>query len=194
MNYSKLNAHEAYDAGLKTRIDQKSECGPMPRSKYKLLECQRDFDRIKDQISRIGKYTISNSKDFHFFGCCTSEDSHVWAKAIPAHMCHSLGCDLVGVLHGLPGDGVSGRVIKKIENEVQRRIPALLDLGDWARIETERSWKRVSMQLGTGESELDEFINKANDLIDWVMYTLKKGNVQMEFTKLIEGLINDSKD
>ena len=38
MIYSKLNAYDAYESGLKTRLEQRKECGDMPFSIYKLIE------------------------------------------------------------------------------------------------------------------------------------------------------------
>ena len=169
MIYSKLNAYDAYDAGLKTRIDQKSECGPMPFSIYKLLECHRDFHENREELDKIGGYIRGNTNLRHSLRHCTSEDKHIWAKRTPAQMCHSLGRNLVGVLHGLTGDGVTVTNIKNIEAEVLRRLPDLLGLGEMARVETKKHWRLVGRQLGTGQCAIDEFVDKCVDLIDWVM-------------------------
>jgi hypothetical protein len=176
MNYRKLNAHDAYAAGLKTRMDQKAECGPMRFSIYKLLECHSYFDDSQEELSLIGKYIRSGEKDFRCFEHCTSEDKSVWVKELPAGICDSLGRDLVGVLHGLAGDGVSVDDIKEIKEEVDKRIPYLLDMGEWARIQTKKHWRRLSVQLGTGESELDDFVAKCLELIDDVMNMIIAAN------------------
>ena len=173
MIYDKLNAYDAYESGLKTRIDQRKECGDMPFSIYKLIECYRDFTSTKEELARIGVYERSNRSRKHdlrySFLYCTPQDKSIWVKRMAAHNCFCLARNLVGVLHALPGDGVSDVVVNKIRDEVDRRIPNLLDLGEYARIEAKTGWKYVSKLLGTGNCSLDEFNDDCIELIEWVL-------------------------
>ena len=172
MIYSKLNAYKAHESGLKTRLEQRAECGDMPFAIYKLIECHRDFTSTKDELARIGAYARGDKSLKYSFVHCVYWDKHIWVKRIAAHNCFCLARNLVGVIHGLPGDGVSEAVIEYIRNEVDHRIPVLLDLGDRARIETKTDWKYVSKLLGTGNCLLDEFSDECIALINWVMDTL----------------------
>lgn len=173
MIYSKLNAYEAHESGLKTRLEQRAECGDMPFFIYKLIECHRDFTSTKEELARIGVYERSKKSRKHdlrySFLYCTPQDKHIWVKRIAAHNCFCLARNLVGVLHALPGDGVSDAVINKIKGEVDRWIPDLLYIGEYARIETKTGWQYVSKLLGTGDSLLDEFNDKCIALIEWVL-------------------------
>jgi hypothetical protein len=176
MIYSKLNAYEAHESGLKTRLEQRAECGDMPSAIYKLIECHRDFTSTKEELARIGVYERSKKSGKHdlrySFLYCTPQDKHIWVKRIAAHNCFCLARNLVGVLHALPGDGVKDAVINKIKGEVDRRIPDLLDLGEYVRIETKTGWKYVSKLLGTGNCLLDEFNDECIALIEWVLCKL----------------------
>jgi len=176
MIYKAMNAVEAYAHGLQTRVDQASECGPMPFSIYKILECHRTFHNLVDDFDEIGSYVRCKKKPFTTFNFCTSEDKAVFVKYVPALVCHDLGRNLVGVLHGLTGDGVSKRDIEKIESHVQRQIEPLLELAEAARLETKHHWAIVSKQLGTGNCALDELIEKVVNLLDWVMDSLIEAN------------------
>ena len=169
MIYSKLNACKAYESGLKTRLEQRAECGDMPFSIYKLIECHRDFTSTKDELARIGEYARGNKSLKHSFVHCVYWDKNIWTKGMAAHNCFCLARNLVGVIHGLPGDGVSDAVVSEIKEEADRLIPDLLDLGECARIETKTDWKNVSNRLGTGNCSLDEFSNECIALINWVM-------------------------
>ena len=201
MIYNKLNAHDAYAAGLKTRIDQKAECGPMRCSEYKLLECRRNFYHTQKGLAQIGEYVRSKSTDFRFFNHCTNEDQSLWVKTVTAGMCHSLGRDLVGVLHGLAGDRVSENDLNNIEAAAQRHIPRLLDLGEAARIETQRHWRQICKRLGTGQCVLDVFVEECIELIDDLMDAVNiatqktpsapSSNLANERQKIIEECRND---
>ena len=173
MIYSNLNAYDAYKSGLQTRLKQRKECGDMPFCIYKLLECHHDFTSTKEELARIGVYERSNKsqkRDLRYsFLYCTPQDKSIWVKRMAAHNCFCLARNLVGVLHALPGDGVSDAVVNKIRDEVDRRIPNLLDLGEYARIETKTGWKYVSKLLGTGNCLLDEFNDECIELIEWVL-------------------------
>lgn len=172
MIYSKLNTYDAYQSGLKTRLDQRSKVGDMPYSIHRLLECHNDFTGTKEELARIGEYARGNKDLRYSFKHCMPEDKHIWAKQVAAHICFNLGRDLAGVIHGLPGDGVSKAVVKNIKNVVDRRIPALLNLGESARTETQAGWKYVSKELGTGHCAVDLFLDECIDLINWVMSIL----------------------
>lgn len=172
MIYSKLNARDAYDCGLKTRLEQRAECGDMPFSIYKLLECHHDFTSTREELARIGAYARGDKSLKYSFMHCAHWDKNIWAKGLAAHNCFSLGRNLVGVIHGLPGDGVSAAVAQHITSVVNRRIPDLLDLGECARIETKTSWRNVSKLLGTGRCTLDDFNDDCIALIEWVMDTI----------------------
>jgi hypothetical protein len=172
MIYSKLNAYKAYESGLKTRLEQRAECGDMPFSIYKLIECHRDFTSTKDELARIGAYARGDKSLKYSFVHCVYWDKNIWTKGKAAHNCFCLARNLVGVIHGLPGDGVSAAVVQQITSVVNRRIPDLLDLGERARIETKTSWRNVSKLLGTGRCALDNFNDDCIALIDWVMDTL----------------------
>ena len=169
MIYSKLNAHDAYESGLKTRLDECGKPVAMPFSINKLLECHHDFRSTKDELARIGEYVRGNKSLKYSFVHCVYWDKNTWTKGMPAHNCFCLAQNLVGVIHGLSGDGVPTAVINEIRDEVDRRIPELLDLGERARIETKTDWKNVSKRLGTGNCSLDEFSNECIALINWVM-------------------------
>lgn len=173
MIYSNLNAYDAYESGLQTRLKQRKECGDMPFCIYKLLECHHDFISTKEELARIGVYERSTKSRKHDLGYsflyCTPQDKHIWVKRMAAHNCFCLARNLVGVLHALPGDGVSDAVVNKIRDEVDRRIPDLLDLGEYARIEAKTGWKYVSKLLGTGNCSLDEFNDDCIELIGWVL-------------------------
>ncbi|MDC1502484.1 hypothetical protein N8559_05485 [Gammaproteobacteria bacterium] len=173
MIYSTLNALKAYESGLKTRLAQREECGDMPFSIYKLIECHRDFTSTKEELARIGVYERSKKLgkyDLRYgFLYCTPQDKHIWVKRMAAHNCFCLARNLVGVLHALPGDGVSDVVVNEVKDEVDRRIPDLLDLGDDAQIETKTGWKYVSKLIGTGNCLLDEFNDDCIELIEWVL-------------------------
>jgi len=173
MIYSKLNAYEAHESGLKTRLEQRAECGDMPFSIYKLIECYRDFTGTKEELARIGVYERSKKSRKHdlrySFLYCAPQDKHIWVKRMAAHNCFCLARNLVGVLHALPGDGVSDAVVNKIRDEVDHRIPDFLDLGEYARIETKTGWKYVSKLLGTGNCSLDEFNDDCIELVEWVL-------------------------
>ena len=172
MVYSKLNAYKAYESGLKTRLEQRAECGDMPFSIYKLIECHRDFTSTKEEIARIGAYARGDNSLKYSFMHCVYWDKNIWTKGMAAHNCFCLARNLVGVIHGLPGDGVSAAVVQHITSVVNRRIPDLLDLGECARIETETDWKNVSKLLGTGRCALDVFNDDCIALINWVMDAL----------------------
>ena len=172
MIYSKLNAYKAYESGLKTRLEQRAECGDMPFSIYKLIECHRDFTSTKEELARIGAYARGDNSLKYSFMHCVYWDKNIWTKGMAAHNCFCLARNLVGVIHGLPGDGVSAAVVQQITSVVNRRIPDLLDLGECARIETKTDWKSVSKLLGTGRCALDDFNDDCIALIDWVMDTL----------------------
>lgn len=176
MIYSKLNAFDAYSLGLKTRLDQKSECGAMSFAIYKIIECDDDFRSTKDEFFRIGQYCRGNSMYKYEFLHCVYLDMHIWAKDMSAHNCFSLARNLVGVLEALPGDGINCGVIKYIQNEVERRIPALLTLGESARIESKTAWGYTSKLLGTGECLLDKFNNECIEIIEWVMEEIIASN------------------
>jgi hypothetical protein len=173
MIYRKLNAYEAHESGLKTRLEQRAEGGDMPFCIYKLLECHHDFTSTKEELARIGVYVRGNKslkRDLRYsFMHCVYWDKNIWVKRIAAHNCFCLARNLVGVLHALPGDGVSDAVINEIRDEVDRRVPDLLDLGEYARIETKSGWKYVSKLLGTGNCLLDEFNDECIKLIEWVL-------------------------
>ena len=173
MIYSKLNAYEAHESGLKTRLEQRAECGDMPSAIYKLIECHRDFTSTKEELARIGVYERSKKSGKHdlrySFLYCTPQDKHILVKRMAAHNCFCLARNLVGVLHALPGDGVSDAVVNEIRDEVNRRVPDLLGLGEDARIETKTGWKYVSKLLGTGNCLLDEFNDDCIELIEWVL-------------------------
>lgn len=172
MIYSNLNAYDAYESGLQTRLDQRAKCGAMPFAIYKLLECHRDFTNRGRELARIGEYERGNKAIMHSFAHCSYLDKSVWAKHLAAHNCFSLGRNLVGVLHGLPGDGVSNVVINAITDEVNRRIPILLDSGEYARIETKTEWKRIGKLLGTGSCQLDRFNDDCSALLEWILFVL----------------------
>jgi hypothetical protein len=172
MIYSKLNAYKAYESGLKTRLEQRAECGDMPFSIYKLLECHHDFTSTKDELARIGEYARGNKSLKHSFVHCVYWDKHIWVKRIAAHNCFCLARNLVGVLHALPGDGVSDAVVSEIKEEADRLIPDLLDLGECACIETKTYWRQVSKLLGTGRCDLDRFNDDCIELIEWVLNKL----------------------
>lgn len=173
MLYSKLNAYEAHESGLKTRLEQRAKGGDMPFCIYKLLECHHDFTSTKEELARIGVYVRGNEslkRSLRYsFMHCVHWDKHIWVKRIAAHNCFSLARNLVGVLHALPGDGVSDAVVNEIQGEVDRRVPDLLDLGEYARVETKTGWKYVSKLLGTGNCLLDEFSDACIELIEWVL-------------------------
>ena len=169
MIYSNLNAYDAYESGLQTRLDQRAKCGAMPFAIYKLLECHRDFTNRGRELVRIGEYERGNKAIMHSFAHCSYLDKSVWAKHLAAHNCFSLGRNLVGVLHGLAGDGVPAAVVQQITHAVNRRIPELLNLGEFSRVETKTDWKRVGKLLGTGRCDLDEFSDQCISLIEWVL-------------------------
>jgi hypothetical protein len=173
MIYSKMDAYKAYESGLQTRLEQRAECGDMPFSIYKLIECHRDFTSTKEELARIGVYERSKKSGKHdlrySFLYCTPQDKHIWVKRMAAHNCFCLARNLVGVLHALPGDGVSDAVVNEIRDEVNRRVPDLLGLGEDARIETKTGWKYVSKLLGTGNCLADEFNDACIELIEWVL-------------------------
>ena len=173
MIYSKLNAYEAHESGLKTRLEQRAECGDMPFAIYKLIECHRDFTSTKEEFARIGVYERSKKSGKHdlrySFLYCTPQDKHFWVKRIAAHNCFCLARNLVGVLHALPGDGVSAAITEKIKKNVACQVPDLLTLGEFARIQTKTDWPRVSKLLGTGCCDLDEFNNECIALVEWVL-------------------------
>lgn len=169
MIYSKLNAYEAHESGLKTRLEQRKECGDMPFSIYKLIECHRNFISRERELARIGEYERGNKAIMHSFAHCSYLDKSVWAKHLVAHNCFCLGRNLVGVLHGLAGDGVTAAVAQQITHAVNRRIPDLLSLGKFAQVETKTDWQRVSKLLGTGRCDLDRFNDGCIALIEWVL-------------------------
>ena len=172
MIYSNLNAYDAYESGLQTRLDQRAKCGAMPFAIYKLLECHRDFTNRGRELARIGEYERGNKAIMHSFAHCSYLDKSVWAKHLAAHNCFSLGRNLVGVLHGLAGDGVPAAVVQQITHAVNRRIPELLKLGEFARVETKTDWKRVGKLLGTGRCDLNKFNDECIALIEWVLCKL----------------------
>lgn len=172
MNLSKLNTYDGYNVGIIMRSDQRANCGDMPCAIYKLMECRVCFYDTKEELERIGKYMRGDTHLRYSFRHCVSWDKHIWAKRKPAYNCNALGRNLVGVLHGLEGDGVSVLAIKLLEEEVHRRIPGLLDLGELARIETKNNWLLVGKLLGTNSCAMDQFVNECIDLIDWVLNTL----------------------
>jgi len=45
----------------------------------------------------------------------------------------------------------------------------ILNLGEFARVETKTDWKRVGKLLGTGRCVLDEFNDECIELIEWVL-------------------------
>jgi len=172
MIYSRLNAGDAYDCGLKTRLDECGKPVAMPFSIYKLLECHHDFTSTREELARIGAYARGNKSLKHSFVHCVYWDKNIWTKGMAAHNCFYLARNLVGIIHGLPGDGVSAAVVQHITSVVNRRIPDLLDLGECARIETKTDWKRVSKLLGTRSCALDDFNDGCIALIEWVMNTI----------------------
>ena len=176
MIYSKLNAYDAYESGLKTRLEQRKECGDMRFSFYKLKECRRDFTNRGRELARIGEYERGNKSIMHSFAHCSYLDKSVWARHLVAHNCFCLGRNLVGVLHGLVGDGVPAAVVQQITHAVDCRIPDLLNLGEFARVETKTDWKRVGKLLGTGRCDLDEFSDQCISLIEWVLDELIASN------------------
>ena len=173
MIYSNLNAYDAYESGLQTRLKQRKECGDMPFCIYKLLECHHDFISTKEEFARIGVYERSKQSRKHdlrySFLYCTPQDKSIWVKRMAAHNCFCLARNLFGVLHALPGDGVPVAVVQQITHAVNRRIPELLNLGEFARVETKTDWKRVGKLLGTGRCVLDEFNDECIELIEWVL-------------------------
>ena len=173
MIYSKLNAYDAYESGLKTRLEQRKECVDMPFCIYKLLECHHDFTSTKEELARIGVYVRGNEslkRSLRYsFMHCVHWDKNIWVKRIAAHNCFSLARNLVGVLHGLAGDGVTAAVAQQITHAVNRRIPDLLSLGKFAQVETKTDWQRVSKLLGTGRCDLDRFNDGCIALIEWVL-------------------------
>ena len=169
MIYSKLDAYTAYESGLQTRLDERGKPAAMPFSIYKLLACHHDFMSTREEFARIGAYVRGNKSLKHSFRHCVHFDKHVWTKGVAAHNCFSLGRNLVGVIHGLPGDGVSAAVVSEIKEEADRLIPAILDLGEYARLETKTDWQRVSKLLGTERCELEEFNDECIALIEWVL-------------------------
>ena len=176
MIYSKLNAYDAYESGLKTRLEQRKECGDMPFSIYKLIECHRNFTSRERELARIGECERGNKAIMHSFTHCSYLDKSVWAKHLVAHNCFYLGRNLIGVLHGLAGDGVPAAVVQQITHAVDCRILDLLNLGEFARVETKTDWKRVGKLLGTGRCYLDEFSDQCIALIESVLDELIAAN------------------
>ena len=176
MIYSNLNAYDAYESGLQTRLVQRAKCGVMPFAIYKLLECHRDFTNRGMELARIGEYERGNKAIMHSFAHCSYLDKSVWAKHLAAHNCFSIGRNLVGVLHGLAGDGVPAAVVQQITHAVDCRILDLLNLGEFARVETKTDWKRVGKLLGTGRCYLDEFSDQCIALIESVLDELIAAN------------------
>ena len=162
--------HDAYKSGLKMRIDQKRECGPMPFSLYKLREHQRSLQDTKESLEEIGDYTRIGPAPYALRHCMGYEKSK-WSKARPVALARTLGQDLVGVLHGLAGDGVPDPNIKHIEQQVLLKIPDLLSLGEQAHIELNGNWPIAGRRLGTGKGALDQFVQDCLELIDWVSAT-----------------------
>ena len=172
MIYSKLNVYDAYACGIKTRLKQRAECGDMPFSVFKLLECHHDFTSTIEELYRIGAYIRGDKSLKQSFVHCMCSDKHIWVKSIAVQNCFSLGRNLVGALNGLAGDGVPKAVEQKITRTITCSIPDLLDLGESARIETKTEWKRIGKLLGTGSCELDRFNNDCIELIEWVLNIL----------------------
>ena len=169
MIYRKLNARDAYKCGLKTRLHKCGKPVEMPFAIYKILECHDDFTGTSKELARIGEYARGNKSLKHSFKHCMYWEKHIWAKGIAAYNCFCLARNLVGVLHALPGDGVSAAITEKIKKNVACQVPDLLTLGEFARIQTKTDWPRVSKLLGTGCCDLDEFNNECIALVEWVL-------------------------
>lgn len=176
MNFSRINTEKAYCEGLKTRQDERGNPVDMPFSTYKVLECYEDFRSTKDELLRIGEYSRGDRSLKYKFEHCVHWDKHVWAKRIAAYNSFCLARNLVGVVHALPGDGVSKEVVDDIQDELRRRVPHLIALGERARIESKNAWRYTSKLLGTGECLLDQFNDKCLELIEWVMDAIIASN------------------
>lgn len=185
MIYSKMTAKDAFDYGLKLHRNKNGQFFTKFFSIYKISKCRDDLASTKEELSRIGRYVRGDKSLRYGFLHCTYEDKSKWVKSISAYNCLILGKDLVGVLYAQPGCGVSQEAIDKIREEVNRRIPGLLALGESARHETQTEWNRMCKLLGTGRCLLDCFNEECFFLADWVMEALNAAKSKQQSATFI---------
>jgi len=172
MVYENLSACDAYNKGLQERIEELKENPQMEHAIYKIMRCHRELHDIQDELVRVGEHERGNSVLENEFILCESSNTFSFVRWVVASSCYSIGNKVAGVSLCFYGDGLSKEDVSRINKEVRRRIPAILELGETAHVQLMNQWSLVCKLLGTGSCSLDEFITKCVELIDWVLDVL----------------------
>lgn len=168
MFYENLSACDAYKKGLKDRIDVLNESPQWEFGIYKIMAFHEELHDLQAELIRVGEYERGEDISEDDFLLCESSNTSSFVRWIVASTCYSLGNKVVGV-PCIYVDGLSDEDISRIDKEVRKRIPAVLDLGEIAHAQLINEWSLVGKLLGTGSCSLDEFITKCVELIDWVL-------------------------
>tara|TARA_B100000787_G_scaffold169501_1_gene160863 strand:- start:131 stop:664 length:534 start_codon:yes stop_codon:yes gene_type:complete len=156
--------HEAYSEGLLERRPIRMLSGAL----YKIKEAERRL-ATKDNLTHIGRYACGDQTSRYKIRHCIPEEIEWYTQQIPSFISKDLGYCVLGVLHGLKGDGLSKSDISRIETKAQEQIGYLLALGEIASIELNKDWKSASIELAEGGGAMHHFVAEVLALLDWVM-------------------------
>ena len=157
----------SYHNGLAARAKIVLEQGPLRLASYKLREVVGRLKRLRYALSLYGP-GVRSDKVPHYLGPCMGYEAQGYFKKIPQRIGFDLGCDVVGVLDSLVGDGMSIYQIQSIKQRVTNRLPSIFELGEESLAELKTQWRVVEPDLG-GRSTLDEYLESCAELLETVM-------------------------
>ena len=167
------SVHDAFKEGRQKRLDN----GPMKRSEYKLNEYRGNLERTIRSLHEIGKCNRAHDLPM-FFDHCASWEQREWMRYRALYETHELSRNCVSATHGLVGDGISKKALRKIDKAIHRKIDEILWLANQADFELRQNWKSVKYQLGVGECYLDIFLDECLNLVKWILTEVSKSQAK----------------
>ena len=105
--------------GLKSRYNS-----PLYQGCYKLSEVVTDLSAITVELDRIKAVRTKNASP-ETLRHCTTEDSHIWVRNIPADVSHSLGRNVLLALLASVNEGAPPEAVGKAYIDLTQRFQAL---------------------------------------------------------------------
>lgn len=99
---------------------QSRQKSPLFQGCYKLKEVITDFSTISAELDRI-QAVLTRRASPNTLRHCTSEDSHIWVRKIPAHVAHSFGRNVLPGLLASVNEGASPENVRKAYLDLSQR-------------------------------------------------------------------------
>jgi len=136
---------------------------PLPFGDYKLRECYRRLQQTGLELDKIQKLVSGRGSKWSLMHC-TSEDKHIWLKALPDVIAWRLGYEVLPGLKALSGNGIPQAEIDLAYPTIERETLELLPRLDFIRRLVKRDIGKEYQQMRLGTPLLRPLVEEAESL------------------------------